>query len=263
MCTPYNRQRDGFTIQSISPSAIAMLENTSINTCLLPRDVNILSASEILQIRQTLSQCIIRPHVITPIDIATELAILQMKRNNYFFLSYSLGRGPGEGILDTNFGWDNDGVWFSGDATEITDYSYPIFTTFTIPPDKQVEVSVDFVYNDECSDFGLCFYQDDTVPEWQWESNITRIACQYDCELPYIYGLTTSISNDTGLLINGNTYTCHAIYDPNNNPTITLNTILNGTIVDTLTLDDQVLTSAYRIGFSADQDNMEFTPSDI
>jgi hypothetical protein len=37
-----------------------------------------------------------------------------------------------------------------------------------------------------------------------------------------------------------------------------LTTTLNGTIVDSITLNNQVLTSAYRIGFSADQDDEDF-----
>lgn len=259
-CTIYNRQEDGFIIQSISPNTVAMLENISKGSCLLPRDVNTLtlSAQELLQIRQTRSRCTIRPSAITPIDAATELAILQMKRNNTFFISYLLGRGPDAGILGTNFGWDSDGVWFSGDATEITSYSYPIFTTFTIPSDKQVEVSVEFVYNQRCADFGLCFYNDNITPDWNWDSDTTRIACSYNCPTPAIYGLTTMNDREEDILTVGNTYTCHVIYNPNSNPNITLNTILDGTIIDTITLNDQVLTGDYRIGFSADQDNTDY-----
>lgn len=262
-CTPYDRERAGFSIQSVSPSAVVMLETISKDTCVLPRGVNALtlSASELLQIRQTFSECTITPSgAIAPIDAPTQLAILQTKQNNsrtiIDFLSYLEGRGPGDGILDTNFGWDSDGVWFSGNAGE--DPSYPIFTNFTIPSNQQVEVTVEFVYNQRCADFGLCFYQDDTVPDWDWGSNPTRIACSYNCETPAIYGLTTENDPEVNLLIPPNTYTCNVIYNPNSNPNITLTTTLNGTTVDTRTLDNQVLTSAYRIGFSADQDNEDF-----
>lgn len=270
MCTPYNRERTGFSIQSISPNAIAMLANISKDTCLLPQGVNALtlSASELLQIRQTLSECPITPSSINPIDTATELAILQMKQNNsgtiVDFLSYVLERAPGARILDENLGWDNDGVWFTGDtepSDEGAEASYPIFTNFTIPPNKQVEVTVDFVYNQRCADFGLCFYQDGTTPKWDWGSNNTRIACSYNCRDPSIYGLTTSNDREENILapIYTYTYTCNVLYDPNNNPNITLNTILNGSMpLDTITLNDQVLTSAYRIGFCADQDNTSF-----
>jgi len=259
-CTPYNREIGGFSIQSISPSAIAMLGNVSKDTCVLPRGVSALtlSATELLQIRQTLSECVITPSssAIASIATPTQLAILQMKQNNSRtivpFLSYLEGRGPGEGILDTNFGWDSAGVWFSGDSGEP---GYPVFTNFTIPSNQQVEVTVDFVYNQRCADFGLCFYQDDTIPEWDWGTNTTRIACSYDCPDPVIYGLTDSNEPGENILTVGNTYTCNVIYNPNSNPNITLTTALNGTTIDTITLNDQVLTSAYRIGFSADQDN--------
>lgn len=259
-CTPYNRRGDGFSIQSISPNAVAMLASVSKDTCLLPRGSNTLtlSAPELLQIRQTLSACPITPSAIVPIDVSTRLAILQTKRNNTGFLSYALERGPGLGILDTNFGWDNEGIWFSGDATGVSDASYPIFTNFTIPSDKQVEVSVDFVNNEGCADFGLCFYPSGTIPEWQWNSNETRIACQYDCPIPVIHGLTDSNDDDEDVLTTGNTYTCNVIYNPNSNPNITFNTKFNETIINTLTIDDQVLTSDYRIGFTADQDDDEF-----
>jgi hypothetical protein len=235
-----------------------MLENVSKDTCILPLGVNALtlSAPELLLIRQTLSECSITPSSVGSVDATTQLAILQMKeKNNSFFLSYLEGRGPGDGILGTNFGWDSEGVWFSGDAGSP---SYPIFTNFTIPPDQSVEVTVQFVYNDTCADFGLCFYQDDTVPDWDWNSNLTRIACSYNCEVPAIYGLTDSNDPEEEILTVPNTYTCNVIYNPNSNPNITLTTTLNGTIVDSITLNNQVLTSAYRIGFSADQDDEDF-----
>lgn len=260
-CTLHDRQSHGFRIQSISPSAIVMLEDISRGSCILPRNINIstLSASELLYIRQTFSACAIVPRALSSIDASTQLAILQIKnRNDDPFLIYSLGRGPGEGILDTNFGWDNSGVWFSGNATKVSNLSYPIFTDFTIPPDQQVEVTVDFVYNDNCSDFGLCFYQDDTAPEWSWGTNETRIACEYNCQTPVINGLTESNDREEDIINDLGTYTCNVIYNPNSNPNIIMNTLFNGTIIDTITLNNQVLTSDYRIGFCADQDDTDF-----
>lgn len=178
----------------------------------------------------------------------------QNQKQNVPFLSYVTGRGPGSGILDTNFGWDADGVWFSGNAGSSLP-SYPIFTNFTIPSNKPVEVTVDYVYSTNCSDFGFCFYQDGTIPQWSWSQNTTRIACSYNCENPEIYGLDNEIESSY-TLTDPNIYTCNAIYNPLSNPNITLNTKFGGTIVDTITLDDQVLASDYRIGFSADQDSL-------
>lgn len=181
--------------------------------------------------------------------------------NDLSFLCYTEGRGPGSGILDTNFGWDSNGVWFTGDAGTNKN-SYPIFTNFTISYDKQVEINVDFVYNEEFSDFGLCFYQNTEIPQWNWSQNMTRIACQYNGFNPWIYGLT---SNKFGSysLVNGNTYTCNVIYNPNSNPNITMNTKLNDSILNTITINNQSLKMSipaqdYRIGFCADQDDMSF-----
>jgi len=167
-----------------------------------------------------------------------------------------LNRGPGNGILDTNYGWDSNGVWFSGNAGN--NQAFPVFTNFTIPESCSVTVSVDFVYNERCADFGMCVYLDGVTPTWRWGSDDTRIACQFNCPTPHIYGLNDQTTNDINILIVGNTYTAQMIYDPNNTPNVTLNTILNGIVVDTLTLDEVLPSGNYRIGFSADQDNASF-----
>lgn len=171
------------------------------------------------------------------------------------WLVYSLNRGPAGGVLNTNFGWDSNGVWFSGSSNGP---AYPVFTHFTIPQNNIVTISVDFVYNQGCSDFGMCVYLDGTTPEWNWGSNDTRIACQYNCPNPYIYGINDGVTNGSAPLIIGNTYTAQMIYDPNSTPNITLNTLLENTIVDTITLDDVLPSGNYRIGFTADQDNIDF-----
>lgn len=183
------------------------------------------------------------------------ITLNQPSSSSCSFLSYVIGRGPGSGILNTNFGWDNDGVWFSGDAGNPAP-SYPIFTNCIIPSNKPVDVSVDFVYNYICADFGLCFYSEETIPEWQWAPNNTRIACQYDCATPYVVGLN-NVLGTTYRLSFPNVYTCNVIYNPNTNPNITMNTKLNGTIIDTISLDNQTLNCNYRIGFSADNDTLK------
>lgn len=171
------------------------------------------------------------------------------------FLRFIMGWGPGIGIINTNFGWDINGVWFSGNAR--SNYpSYPIFTNFTIPANKKVEVSVDFDYFARESDFGICFYLDNTVPKWNWSYDNTRIACQYDDVWPFIHGLNDSNSTYNDVLSIPNTYTCNVIYDPNNEPNVTFHTLLNGVIVDSCTLNGQTLGVDYRIGFCADNDDI-------
>ena len=172
------------------------------------------------------------------------------------WLVYALNRGPGAGILDTNYGWDASGVWFNGSSDTVP--AYPVFTNFTIPTSCSVTVTVDFVYNEVGSDFGMCVYLDGTIPEWRWYANPTRIACQYDYRVPNIYGLNNVTSNEGDILIVGNTYTAQMIYDPNNIPNVTFNTLLNGTILETLTLNDVLPSGNYLIGFTADRDNINY-----
>jgi len=169
-------------------------------------------------------------------------------------LFYALGRGPGDGIVDTNFGWDSSGVWFSGNSVS---HAYPIFTNLVIPQNKSVTITVDFVYNESCADFGMCIYPGNELPDWDWGPNSSRIAVQYNCPNPFIYGLTNEQESAYELTV-GNTYTCKFTYNPNSNPNITMVTLLNGTVLDTITLNDQVLSSNYRVGFTADQDYTDY-----
>lgn len=173
------------------------------------------------------------------------------------FLVYQEGtRGPGLGILDINFGWDTNGVWFTGDAGDSSP-AYPIFTNFNISQNKKVVVTVDFVYNNGCSDFGLCFYQSNIIPQWRWGPNSTRIACQYDCFYQSnIYSLTNQFSSSTSFSV-GNTYTSVVTYEPDSlssNANITFQTYLGSTLVDTISGTITKLSSDYKIGFTADQD---------
>lgn len=89
-CTNYDRQGNGFRIQSVSPATINMQDNTSSNTagqCFPPHNINMLtlSAIELLNIRKTLSDCPIPPQTLSSIDAPTQLSILQMKTINDSF----------------------------------------------------------------------------------------------------------------------------------------------------------------------------------
>jgi hypothetical protein len=92
VCTAYDRTTPGFNIQTIQPSTILMLEESSLNAnifsegaCIPPHNANELaiSAPTLLEVRQTLSGCPIA-HFNPAIDAPTQLAIHQMKRNNQF-----------------------------------------------------------------------------------------------------------------------------------------------------------------------------------
>ena len=187
------------------------------------------------------------------------------------WLAYIEGtRGPDNGILNTNFGWDANGIWFSGDAGANTP-AYPIYTKFSIPYKCTTEVSVDFIYDDyESKNFGLCFYPENIVPEWKWDYiNPTRIAAQYDSNSsgPSISGIV--LTNESEMRMEFDTvYTCKFIYSPTIKPYITLETWIkcrlddnnkpmpqeNSILVDTKYINDLLPPENYRIGFTADND---------
>lgn len=176
------------------------------------------------------------------------------------FLVYQpLNRGPNAGILNTNFGWDSNGVWFSGTSTGP---AYPIFTNFNISKNKKVVVSFDFVYNDNCSDMGMCFYSSSQTPIWKWDYDPTRIACQYDCSDPVIFGLQSGeVQYGSSILTPTKTYKAVIIYDPSSpfGDTITFKTYLNFTLINQISLTNITkLNSDYKIGFTADQDNSSY-----
>ena len=106
--------------------------------------------------------------------------------------------------LNTNFGWDSNGVWFTNASNNEGSTSYPIFTDFTVAQNEPVIVRFDVNINDECSDMGVCVYVDDDTPEWNYGTNATRIAAQFDCVDVALYGRTTqTISENTPIPTDG------------------------------------------------------------
>ncbi len=188
------------------------------------------------------------------------------------WLSYTeKTRGPDEGILGKNFGWDEKGLWFSGDAGSNTP-AYPIFTRFTIPEKCRTEIAVDFIYDDyESKNFGLCVYVDDTIPEWKWEyPNPTRIAGQYDSNMsgPSLSGIKNT--NETVMEMEFDTvYICKFIYDPLTKPNVVLETYIRcrldeqnnpiptnekPVLLDSKYINECLPSGNYRVGFTADND---------
>ena len=114
-----------------------------------------------------------------------------------------------------NFGWTSDTIWFSGDASGEGDPlpSYPIFTNFTISDRSVVEVSYSFPYTN-CNDISVAVYRDaDSPPNWEWGSDPTRIAGDYNCGVPEINGLSSGVEG-YDLLSGGDTYWSYFKYDP-------------------------------------------------
>lgn len=155
-------------------------------------------------------------------------------------------------------GQTGEGVFFDSNAGD-GDISYPVRTNFSIAGETKVTVTVDMVVNDECSDFGLCVFEDNESgiqPEWAWDPNTTRIAAQYDCTQPVIFTLNDSAYSGYDIPSPG-TYRVRFTYDPNNSPNVTLETLdTSDNVLDTITIDGTLDTNNfYYIGFSADQDS--------
>ena len=175
------------------------------------------------------------------------------------WLIYSNSRGPElsyggttyNGIYNTNFGSDSNGFWFNGRNT-VNAPSYPVFTNFTISGNKTVIVSADFSYNDPSTNFGICLYNDGNVPIWANDANSTRISCQYNGNIPFIYGKYSATQSGDHLVI-GNRYTCEVIYDLSGG-NVTMNTSLksSGATISSIRLNETIVSGSYRIGFTYD-----------
>lgn len=166
-------------------------------------------------------------------------------------------------VVNEYFGWSGSGLWFEGNSGGGA--SYPVFTSFTIPGDSKTIVTVDFVYNEECSDPSIAIFTDGVIPEWSWGSDSTRIAASYNCPDPYIYGLAGSATNygggpgsGGGPIVPNRTYTARFTYDPGlGSDNVKLETLNSqGEIIDTITLSEVLPNQPYRVGFAADQDNI-------
>jgi hypothetical protein len=162
--------------------------------------------------------------------------------------------------LNTHFGWDSNGVWFT-DAfdNENAVSSYPIFTDFTIAQNEPVIVEFDVDINSECSDMGVCVYVDGTDPEWDWDPNTTRIAAQFDCFNLTLNGRTTSETAEAGVPGSG-VYTVTFMYTPTaetDKVTVSYKAQGSSEVIASLSLNEALPAGAYRVGFAADQDSSD------
>ena len=168
------------------------------------------------------------------------------------FLTYAEGRAHLP-VLNANFGWDSLGAWF-GPAIE-GGTSYPIFTNFTIPTDYKVQVAFDVEIDSFCSDAGVCIYVNGTVPEWNYGTNTTRIAAQFNCPSLEIQGIETN-STEAGSVPDPGTYRMVLIYDPLDTADNVIFRVLttgeSPTLVSETAITETLPTGAYRIGFAAD-----------
>ena len=167
------------------------------------------------------------------------------------FLTYVEGREHLP-TLNTNFGWDENGVWF-GNADEGT--SYPIFTDFTIPTNAKVQVEFDVEIDSFCSDAGMCVYVNGTTPEWNYGTSPNRIAVQFNCPNLEIEGIEDSTSSEGGVDDPG-VYRMVMVYDPEDTTDNVIFRVMttgnSPTLVNEISLTETLPTGAYRIGFASD-----------
>jgi len=164
-------------------------------------------------------------------------------------------------ITNITTGQDIGGIYFSGEAGDNIP-SYPIRSSFSISGNTKVTVTVDMdvvdAEDDLCSDFGVCVFEVGTEPQWQWGTNPTRIAAQYDCPNPIIVGINEEDYTALYSLPGPDTYRVRFTYDPNNTPNVKLETLdTSNNVLNTITINETLdTTKDYRIGFSADNDDL-------
>lgn len=173
-------------------------------------------------------------------------------------------------IEGLDFGFDAGGMWFTGNANsgsggENEGGGYPVRTAMEFETNDVCEVIYTVDYQDGCSDQGICVFNIGTEPEWQWGSNETRIAFSINCPEPFIYGQNNETNGTGGELEGGessgyeaNYYTFHFTYNPSEEQVTVLvysgeNT--EGTLINTLVLNEKLPEGNYKVGFTADQDN--------
>jgi hypothetical protein len=159
--------------------------------------------------------------------------------------------------LNTHFGWNSNGLWFQNADESDGATSYPVFTDFTIPEDSSVVVEFIFDANTECNNIGVCVYSDGDNPEWDYTTNSSRIAAQFDCFDLKLFGRTTSAAGDVGIPESG-LYRVRFAYNPTaSTDKVTVSYTAQGSeeVIESLSINEALPAGPYRIGFAADQDS--------
>ena len=156
---------------------------------------------------------------------------------------------------EISYGFDASGLWFSGD----NEGAFPVRTNLNIATDVAATITFTFIYNENCSDHGVCVFMQDNEPQWSWGPDTSRISIQYDCGTPELLGQNDGASSLYELTV-GNTYTCVFTYDPATGVSAALyeGTEATGTPVDLLTLNEVLPEGVYNIALSADQDDTDY-----
>ena len=173
------------------------------------------------------------------------------------FLTYSEGR-EALPTLNENFGWNSQGVWFGPTAinSEEPEVSYPVYTNFSLSETDKVFVTFDVNVTDFCSDIGLCVYLSEDTPSWNWGLHPSRIAAQFNCPSPELWGITESAQAEDDDIPNTGLYRVEFTYDPTAE---TDKVIFDYVNLDTgdrkqLKINEALPSGNYRIGFASDRD---------
>jgi hypothetical protein len=154
-------------------------------------------------------------------------------------------------------GFDPTGMYFAGNAT-----GYPIVNNFAIPQATTTTITFKFIQSESCSDQGVCVYLDGGTPNWQFGPDATRIAIQYSCAQPWVYGTTIFAGGAITLTI-GETYIAEFTYNPTLGTSTLVTKDLAGVILNTTSINQVLGAGNYRIGFSADSDDADPSTSSV
>jgi hypothetical protein len=181
------------------------------------------------------------------------------------FLTYAEDRGHLP-TRNTNFGWNSNGLWFGNALEGDSSSSYPVFTDFTINENDAVTVEFNFEVTQECNDIGLCVYLDGDTPNWQWGTDSSRIAAQFDCLQPLLLGITEDYQGERSNIPDPGMYHVRFTYNPVGGTPVQFE-YFEGTTTNTqissLTLNETLGAGSYRVGFAADTNNGRTYISDL
>ena len=173
------------------------------------------------------------------------------------YLPFYLETENGEKTVNVDFGCDDEGLWFVGNAGE-GGGDYPVRSNIAISSDAVTEVIFTVDHNYNCSDQGICFYKLTDNPEWSWGTNSTRIAFSINCPEPFIYGKTLTAT--AGDILNYPDYfTFKVTYNPTHPTDKVVAVIYEGkgtdsTPLNTISINERLTAGDYGVGLDADND---------
>ena len=171
-------------------------------------------------------------------------------------------RSPDRDTLDTHYGFDSTGMWFTGDTegTLEDQPAYPIHTRDAFPADVKVVVEFDVNKGDFQEDHSVCVYPANGVPHWSWSSHPSRIAAMVDGSVEddeyqaELNGLTDSSSGQ--LVTDQDVARARFTYDPLAELTTFELLDADGAVTSRCQTPGRLARGQdYMIGFDADWDN--------